>query len=93
MLLSELTHAQLTDIVRRTYQPDVARADVELLMIVGRLWGADAATIALRGRVATWRTFHARRLASRTAGMSYCGRSMTFLPAAAASNASAASRG
>ena len=41
-LLSELTHAQLTDIVRRTYQPDVARADVELLMIVGRLWGADA---------------------------------------------------
>ena len=41
-LLSELTLAQLTDIVRRTYQPDVARADVELLMIVGRLWGADA---------------------------------------------------
>jgi cell division GTPase FtsZ len=40
--LSELTHAQLTDIVRRTYLPEAARADVELLMIVGRLWGADA---------------------------------------------------
>jgi cell division GTPase FtsZ len=42
VLLSELTHAQLNDIVRQTYLPDVARADVELLMIVGRLWGADA---------------------------------------------------
>jgi cell division GTPase FtsZ len=42
VLLSELSHAQLNDIVRRTYLPDVARADVELLMIVGRLWGADA---------------------------------------------------
>ena len=41
-LLSELTHAQLTDIVRRTYLPDAARADVDLLMIVGRLWGAEA---------------------------------------------------
>jgi cell division GTPase FtsZ len=42
LLLSEFTHAQLNDIVRRTYLPDVARADVELLMTVGRLWGADA---------------------------------------------------
>ena len=42
MLLSELTHAQLNDIVKRTYLPDLARADVELLMHVGRLWGADA---------------------------------------------------
>ena len=41
-LLSDLTHAQLTDIVRRTYLPDAARSDVDLLMIVGRLWGADA---------------------------------------------------
>ena len=41
-LLSELTHAQLTEVVRRTDLPDVARSDVELLMIVGRLWGADA---------------------------------------------------
>jgi cell division GTPase FtsZ len=42
VLLSELTHAQLNDIVKRTYLPDLARADVELLMNVGRLWGADA---------------------------------------------------
>ena len=41
-LLSDLTHAQLTEVVRRTSLPDVARADVDLLMIVGRLWGADA---------------------------------------------------
>jgi cell division GTPase FtsZ len=41
-LLSELSHAQLTEVVRRTSLPDVARADVDLLMIVGRLWGADA---------------------------------------------------
>ena len=70
-LLSELTHAQLTDIVRRTYQPDVARADVELLMIVGRLWGADALQrLHFADASPTWRTLHARRLASRTAGMS-----------------------
>jgi len=42
VLLSELTHAQLNDLVKRTYLPDLARADADLLMNVGRLWGADA---------------------------------------------------
>jgi len=42
VLLSELTHAQLNDIVKRTYLPDLARADADLLVNVGRLWGADA---------------------------------------------------
>ena len=41
-LLSELTHEQLTDMVRRTSLTDGARADVELLLIVGRLWGPEA---------------------------------------------------
>jgi cell division GTPase FtsZ len=40
--LSELSYAQLSDVVKRTYLPDVARADVDLLMIVGRLWGGEA---------------------------------------------------
>ncbi len=40
--LSELSYAQLSDVVKRIYLPDVARADVDLLMIVGRLWGGEA---------------------------------------------------
>ena len=42
VLLSELTHAQLNDIVKRTYLPDLARQTSSCLMNVGRLWGADA---------------------------------------------------
>ena len=42
VLLSELTHAQLNDIVKRTYLPDLVRADADLLVNVGRLWGAEA---------------------------------------------------
>jgi cell division GTPase FtsZ len=40
--LSELTYAQLSDVVKRSHLPDVARADVDLLLIVGRLWGGEA---------------------------------------------------
>ena len=40
--LSELSYDQLSDVVKRIYLPDVARADVDLLMIVGRLWGGAA---------------------------------------------------
>lgn len=40
--LSELSYAQLSDVVKRIYVPDVARADVDLLKIVGRLWGGEA---------------------------------------------------
>ncbi len=40
--LSDLTYAQLTEVIKRIHLPDVARADVDLLMIVGRLWGAEA---------------------------------------------------
>jgi cell division GTPase FtsZ len=40
--LSELSHAQLSDVVKRVSVPEAARADVELLLGVGRLWGGDA---------------------------------------------------
>ena len=40
--LSELTFAQLSDVVSRASVPDAARADIDLLMSVGRLWGGDA---------------------------------------------------
>ena len=40
--LSELSYAQLSDVVKRVSVPAAARADVELLMGVGRLWGGDA---------------------------------------------------
>ncbi len=40
--LSDLSYAQLSDVVKRIYLPDGARADVDLLMIVGRLWGGEA---------------------------------------------------
>jgi cell division GTPase FtsZ len=40
--LSELSYAQLSDVVKRIYLPDTVRADVDLLMVVGRLWGGDA---------------------------------------------------
>ena len=40
--LSELTFAQLSDVVKRVSVPEVARADVDLLSSVGRLWGGDA---------------------------------------------------
>jgi cell division GTPase FtsZ len=40
--LSELNYAQLSDVVKRVSVPDAARADVDLLMSVGRLFGGDA---------------------------------------------------
>ena len=40
--LSELTFAQLSDVVSRVTVPEAARADVDLLISVGRLWGGDA---------------------------------------------------
>ena len=40
--LSQLTYAQLSDVVKRVALPDAARADIDVLMSVGRLWGGDA---------------------------------------------------
>ena len=40
--LSELTFAQLSDVVGRIKVPEGARPDVDLLVSVGRMWGADA---------------------------------------------------
>jgi cell division GTPase FtsZ len=40
--LSELSHAQLKDVFARAYVPATARADLELLLTVGRLWGPQA---------------------------------------------------
>jgi hypothetical protein len=40
--LSEMSYAQLNDIVTRTDLPDVVRADVQVLTAVGRLWGEEA---------------------------------------------------
>ena len=40
--LSELTYEQLTDLVKRVSIPEAARADIDLLISVGRLWGGDA---------------------------------------------------
>jgi hypothetical protein len=40
--LSELSHTQLQEIFTRTHVADAARADLELLITVGRLWGAEA---------------------------------------------------
>ena len=40
--LSELTFAQLSDLVKRVSVPEAARADIDLLISVGRLWGGDA---------------------------------------------------
>ena len=40
--LQTLNYAELKEIYSRTFVPDVARVDVELLLAAGRLWGADA---------------------------------------------------
>ena len=40
--LSELTFAQLSEVVSRVSVPEAARADIDLLMSVGRLWGGEA---------------------------------------------------
>jgi hypothetical protein len=40
--LSEMSYAQLNDIVTRTDLPDAVRADVQVLTAVGRLWGEEA---------------------------------------------------
>ena len=40
--LSELSHEQLDDLFTRTYVTGAARGDLELLLLVGKLWGAQA---------------------------------------------------
>jgi cell division GTPase FtsZ len=42
MHLRELSYAQLQEIDSKTSVPDAVRADLDLLMTVGRFWGADA---------------------------------------------------
>lgn len=42
MHLRELTHAQLQEIGSKTLVPEVVRPDLDLLITVGRFWGADA---------------------------------------------------
>jgi cell division GTPase FtsZ len=42
MHLRELTYEQLQDIGAKTLVPDVVRPDLDLLITVGRFWGADA---------------------------------------------------
>jgi hypothetical protein len=40
--LRELTFEQLQEIGSKTMVPDVIRADLDLLITIGRFWGADA---------------------------------------------------
>ncbi len=40
--LSELGYPQLKELFAKTYVEDAARTDLELLITVGRLWGAEA---------------------------------------------------
>jgi cell division GTPase FtsZ len=40
--MSDLDYDQLQEVVAKSWVPDVARADLELLVAVGRLWGAEA---------------------------------------------------
>jgi hypothetical protein len=40
--LSELSYAQLNDLFMTTYVADATRPDLELLLVVGKLWGASA---------------------------------------------------
>jgi cell division GTPase FtsZ len=40
--VSELGHAQLQDVLKGTFLPDAVRADLQLLVTVGSLWGEDA---------------------------------------------------
>jgi len=42
MHLREVTYEQLQEIDSKTFVPDVVRPDLDLLMTVGRFWGADA---------------------------------------------------
>jgi cell division GTPase FtsZ len=42
MHLRELTYAQLQEVESKTFVPDIVRPDLDLLMTVGRFWGADA---------------------------------------------------
>jgi cell division GTPase FtsZ len=42
--LSGLTHGELNELLRKGHLPDAARADVDLMVIVGRLWGEEAVT-------------------------------------------------
>ena len=40
--MSDLDYDQLQEVVAKSWVPDVARADLELLVAVGRLWGGEA---------------------------------------------------
>jgi hypothetical protein len=40
--LREITYAQLQEIGSKTLVPDVVRPDLDLLITVGRFWGADS---------------------------------------------------
>jgi hypothetical protein len=40
-MLSELGYAELQDVARMSV-PDAVRADLDLLLTIGKLWGADA---------------------------------------------------
>ena len=40
--MSELTYSQLRDAAATSWMPDAARADLDLLVAVGRLWGEEA---------------------------------------------------
>jgi cell division GTPase FtsZ len=40
--VSELGHAQLQEVLKGTFLPDAVRADLQLLVTVGSLWGEDA---------------------------------------------------
>ena len=42
MRLRELSYAQLQEIGSKTFVPDVVRPDLDLLITVGRFWGADS---------------------------------------------------
>ena len=42
MRLSQLSHEQLNDLFTKSYMAGEARADAELLLTVGKLWGAAA---------------------------------------------------
>jgi cell division GTPase FtsZ len=42
MYLRELSHAQMQEMVSKTFVPESVRPDVDLLITVGRIWGAEA---------------------------------------------------
>ena len=52
--LQTLNYGELKEIYARTFVPDVARVDVELLLAAGRLWGADALGRFRFDRLSSW---------------------------------------